>query len=272
MSTAHLELTDVRMGYRAGGRRRKDFQLAVDGFSASIAPGEFVSVIGPSGCGKSSLLKVIAKVASLESGSISVHGKPLSQWDHTGTLSFMFQQPLLLPWRTAVDNVALPLQVLRRGNAAQREERAKELLGRVGLADALDKRPHQLSGGMRQRVAMARALVSEPELLLMDEPFGAVDEITRESLQQELLTLWSGAKTTVILITHQIEEAVLLSDKVIVMSARPGRVLRTVEVNLPRPRTPQVRRSAEFHALTDELRSLLHPEDAADDEVQEVAR
>lgn len=254
--TPLINLESVRMVYRS---KIREF-LAIERVDMTAPRNGFVSVIGPSGCGKSSLLKVISKVAPVAGGTVEIDGRPLAEVDLTGRLSFMFQQPLLLPWRNVIENVTLPLQVLRRGNAASQKAAAERLLESVGLGDALTLRPHELSGGMRQRSALARALVTEPEILLMDEPFGAVDEITRESLQELLLQIWQQTRTTIVLVTHQIEEAVLLSDSIVVMSAGPGRVLETIDVDLPRPRGPETRQNPQFHELVEHLRSMLRPD------------
>jgi NitT/TauT family transport system ATP-binding protein len=250
-----VELVGVQMRYPTKGREI----LAIDNMDLRAPTNSFVSVIGPSGCGKSTLLKIISRVVKVSAGRVAIEGVPVSDVDLTGRVSFMFQQPLLLPWRNALDNVLLPVQVLKKRVDTESRERATRLLETVGLADSLDLLPHQLSGGMRQRVALARALVTRPEILLMDEPFGAVDEITRELLQEELLRIWQESKTTILLVTHQIEEAVLLSDSIVVMSGAPGTVLEVVDVDLPRPRSSGVRRTAEFHQLVDRLRDLLRP-------------
>ncbi len=259
--TPRIELDNVRMAYRTPARRGTppgEF-VAIERVDLVAQQNAFVSVIGPSGCGKSTLLKVISKVVGTSGGSVRIDGQPADEVDLTGRLSFMFQQPLLLPWRTVLDNVLLPVQVLRRVGAEQGRAEAVRLLEAVGLGAVLDHHPPQLSGGMRQRVALARALVTAPEILLMDEPFGAVDEITRETLQEQLLQIWQETRTTIVLVTHQIEEAVLLSDSVVVMSAGPGTVLEVIDIDLPRPRDPGVRRTPEFHRLVDHMRSLLRP-------------
>jgi NitT/TauT family transport system ATP-binding protein len=250
-----VELAGVQMRYPTKGREI----LAIDNMDLVAPANSFVSVIGPSGCGKSTLLKIISRVVGVSAGSVAIDGVPVADVDLTGRLSFMFQQPLLLPWRNALGNVLLPLQVLRKRVDSESRERATQLLETVGLAASMDLLPHQLSGGMRQRVALARALVTRPEILLMDEPFGAVDEITREILQEELLRIWQESQTTILLVTHQIEEAVLLSDSIVVMSGAPGTVLEVVDVDLPRPRSSQVRRTPQFHRLVDHLRELLRP-------------
>lgn len=251
-----IELRDVRLEYHSA---KRGSVLAVDDMSLSVPSNKFVSVIGPSGCGKSTLLKVISRVVAPSVGSVKIDGLPLQEVQFGSRLSFMFQQPLLMPWRSALKNVLLPLEVQHRRLKPQQTERAAELLDAVGLKGAYDLLPHQLSGGMRQRVALARALVTEPEILLMDEPFGAVDEITREALQEELLRIWQNTQTTIVLVTHAVDEAVLLSDQVVVMSERPGRVLEVVDVDLPRPRDSAVRERDDFHRLVAHLRELLRP-------------
>jgi NitT/TauT family transport system ATP-binding protein len=251
----HIDLDGIRLTYRSKAR----VSVAVERVDMTVRHNEFVSVIGPSGCGKSSLLKVISKVLQPDSGQLRFEGLPAREVDLTGALSFMFQQPLLLPWRTVFDNVLLPLQVTNRKVTSDGRALAFEMLQTVGLGDAVRLRPHELSGGMRQRAALARALVTRPKVLLMDEPFGAVDEITRERLQEQLLSVWQRERTTIVMVTHQIEEAILLSDRVVVMSEGPGTVLSVVDIDLPRPRDPDSRRTPEFHELVDRLRGLLHP-------------
>ncbi|GAA4536054.1 ABC transporter ATP-binding protein [Pseudonocardia xishanensis] len=254
-SVPRITLDGVKLVYRGKARE----SVAVERVDMTVMANSVVSVVGPSGCGKSSLLKVISKVLRPSEGTVAVDGVEAEAADLTGRLSFMFQQPLLLPWRTALDNVLLPLQITHRRRVGEHRAHAVDVLTRVGLGHALDRHPHEMSGGMRQRVALARALVTRPEILLMDEPFGAVDEITRESLQELLLQIWGTDRTTIVLVTHQVEEAVLLSDRVVVMSEGPGTVLRTVEIDLPRPRDAEVRRDPRFLELTSTLRDLLHP-------------
>jgi NitT/TauT family transport system ATP-binding protein len=253
MSVPKIEVKDVTMRY---GRRPNP---AVSGVTLEVLENSFVTVIGPSGCGKSTLLKLVSKVMAPSEGSVTIDGKPAAEVDLTGRLSFMFQQPLLLPWRTALENVLLPLQVIRPKEKKANIDEARKTLELVGLGHALDLRPHEMSGGMRQRAALARALVSKPEILLMDEPFGAVDEINRAKLQLELLSIWEKLKPTIMLVTHQIEEAVLLSDQIIVMSDSPGTIAEVVPVHLDRPRGAEVRSSSEFHELVDYLRDRIQP-------------
>jgi NitT/TauT family transport system ATP-binding protein len=248
-----IELQDVTLRY---GRRPEP---AITHISLQVPENSFVTVIGPSGCGKSTLLKLVSKVMAPSEGVVLLDGKPAADADLTGRLSFMFQQPLLLPWRTALENVLLPLQVIRPREKHENTAEARRTLELVGLGHALDLRPHEMSGGMRQRAALARALVSKPEILLMDEPFGAVDEINRAKLQLELLGIWENLKPTIMLVTHQIEEAVLLSDQIVVMSDSPGTIAEIVPVQLERPRGAEVRSSTEFHDLVDYLRDRIQP-------------
>ncbi len=211
----------------AGGRGTA--VVALEEVSLTIAPGEFVSLIGPSGCGKSTLLRIIADLDQPTSGSVQVNGKPARQARIDQDYGISFQQAGLLDWRTVRENVALPLELGKVAKAARRA-RVGELLDLVGLADFADHRPGQLSGGMQQRVAIARSLARSPQLLLMDEPFGALDEMTRERMQAELLRIARDTGAAVVFVTHSIPEAVFLSDRVVVMTPRPGRVVDIVDV------------------------------------------
>lgn len=249
-----ISMSDVRLEYRSG---KNTSVLALDNADLVVPTNEFVSVIGPSGCGKSTLLKIVSKVVKPTRGTVLIDGEGIENVDLGGRLSFMFQQPLLMPWRSVFRNVMLPLEVQVGRPTQGHKDRATDLLAKVGLQSTHSLLPHQLSGGMRQRVALVRALVTEPEILLMDEPFGAVDEITREALQEELLRIWQETRTTIIMVTHAVDEAVLLSDRVVVMSERPGRVIDVIEINLPRPRDASVRELNEFHILVSHLRDLL---------------
>lgn len=210
--------------------------------SLSIAQGEFVSLLGPSGCGKSSLLRAIAGLTPVAGGTLLVGGQAAGS--ASLQVGLMFQKPLLLPWRTALQNVVLPAEIaMRSAGTIDRldHDRAFELLRIVGLADFADAYPHQLSGGMQQRAALARTLMSDPEILLLDEPFGALDEFTREALNERLLSIWHAKNTrlrAVVMVTHSIPEAVALSDRIVVLSARPARLLDEVAVRLPHPRDP----------------------------------
>jgi NitT/TauT family transport system ATP-binding protein len=249
-----IEMSRVSLQYRAA--RGQPVQALRD-VTLVVPPRSVVSVVGPSGCGKTTLLKLASRVLKPSSGSISIDGKPLTEANLKGRLSFVFQKPLLLPWRTAIQNVLLPMEILR-GKLREDERRlAREALELTGLGGFIESYPWQLSGGMQQRVSLARALVIQPELLLMDEPFSALDEITREGLQAQLLGIWERAKSATLFITHNVEEAVLLSDWVAVMSGRPGSIIRTIKVDLPRPRTLDVRREARHLELVEEVRQAL---------------
>jgi NitT/TauT family transport system ATP-binding protein len=229
---------------------------ALQGLSVDVATGEFLTLLGPSGCGKSTLLRVVADLVSPNSVEVRVFGAAPQVARLNRDIGFVFQDPALLPWRNALQNVELPLQVAvsraRRGKATPRE-----LLELVGLKGNERAYPHELSGGMRQRVSIARALASDPKILLMDEPFGALDEITRERLNEELRRVWRELGITVLFVTHSIVEAAYLGQRVMMMAANPGRVHAIVPVNLPSERSPALRETPEFVALTSELRRLL---------------
>ncbi len=229
-----------------------------------IAPGEFVSLIGPSGCGKTTLLRVIADLEPITSGSVRVNGLSPHEARLARAYGYVFQSPALFPWRTVLANVMLPLQIQGR-SAADCQAVALEQLGRVGLIGFERKYPWQLSGGMQQRVSIARALGFEPRILMMDEPFGALDEITRDRLNEQLQQLWQREKRTVVFVTHSIAEAVYLSTRIVVMSPRPGRVLKVIDSRLPDERHLGLRDSPEFIAVAHEVREALavgHGEDA----------
>lgn len=230
--------------------------LALADYQGRIEQGEFVSLLGPSGCGKSTLLRVIADLVDATSGSVSVLGGPAKDARQRREIGFVFQDSTLLPWRTVLQNVNLPLEV-GGGKTLEGTSSPVELLRLVGLDGREDAYPRELSGGMRQRVAIARALVTKPKVLLMDEPFGALDEITRDKLNEELLRIWQEAGVTVVFVTHSIAEAVFLSQKVAVMSAHPGRLREVVDIPLPYPRQLDVRDTAEFTQITAHLRGAL---------------
>ena len=229
---------------------------ALEGIDLAIGAGEFVSLIGPSGCGKSTLLRVIGDLTPPTAGTVRVNGKPAERARLDRDYGMVFQAPVLFDWRTVQKNVELPLEVIGRPKA-EREARAREMLGLVELTDFAVHHPWQLSGGMQQRVAIARALALDPSILLMDEPFGALDEMTRERLNLELMRIWRETGTTVVFVTHSIPEAVFLSTRVVVMSARPGRVSRIVEIDLPQPRTVETRESDRYFELVIEVREAL---------------
>jgi NitT/TauT family transport system ATP-binding protein len=229
---------------------------ALQDIDLELAPREFVSLIGPSGCGKSTLLRVIGDLIQPTKGSVSVNGKSARQARNDGDYGIVFQDAVLFDWRTIAKNIALPLEMLG-WNRQRRRERVAQMLDLVELNGFADHHPWQLSGGMQQRVAIARALSFEPSLLLMDEPFGALDEMTRERLNLELLSIWEQTGNTVVFVTHSISEAVFLSNRVVVMSPRPGRVAGTVEIDLPYPRTVETREAPRYFELVTEVRELL---------------
>ncbi|MFO7323487.1 MAG: ABC transporter ATP-binding protein [Chloroflexota bacterium] len=230
---------------------------ALADINLDIAPGEFVSFIGPSGCGKSTLLRVIADLTDATSGTVTVNGKTPAQARKDRDYGFVFQSATLYDWRTVLKNVQLPLEIMRYPRE-KREQRAREMLQLVELGDFASKYPWQLSGGMQQRVSIARALAFEPQILLMDEPFGALDEMTRERMNNELLNIWRAMKNmTVLFVTHSISEAVYLSTRIVVMSPRPGRVSEIIDVDLPHPRGPETRELDDFFRLTGQVRHAL---------------
>ena len=227
---------------------------ALEGINLTVNDGDFVSFIGPSGCGKTTLLRVIADLEQATSGTISVNGMSPAQARMARAYGYVFQAPALYPWRTVEKNVGLPLEIMGTANAASRVKRNLEL---VNLGGFEKKFPWQLSGGMQQRVSIARALAVEPKLLLMDEPFGALDEIVRDKLNQQLLELWAATKKTVVFVTHSIPEAVFLSSKIVVMSPRPGRIIDVIETNLPASRTLDIRETPEFLKIAHRVREGL---------------
>lgn len=227
---------------------------ALDGLDLQIAAGSFTAVIGPNGCGKSTLLRVVAGLLEPSSGSVHVGDAAPRSGD--GRVGLAFQQPRLIPWRSTLDNVAMALE-LSGGPAAERRERATIALERVGLASAAQLRPRELSGGMAQRAALARALVLDPPVLLLDEPFSALDALTRETFNAELQQLWLDRRRTVVLVTHSVTEAVALADRVVVMTPRPGRVARIVEIDLERPRPAELLGDVRAADLASEVRQEL---------------
>jgi NitT/TauT family transport system ATP-binding protein len=237
----------VEKVYASRGRDLK----ALDGISLDIMPGEFVSIVGPSGCGKSTLLMMVAGLIPVTAGEIVIHGQRVSKpYTDVGVI---FQRDALLEWRTVLDNVLLQIDV-RRLKRSRYEATARELLARVGLAGFESYYPWELSGGMRQRVSLCRALIHDPSLLLMDEPFGALDALTREQMNLDLQRLWMENRKTMLFITHSIWEAAFLADRVVVMSPRPGRIVTTIAMDLPRPRRLSVRESPEFGRYVAQIR------------------
>jgi NitT/TauT family transport system ATP-binding protein len=250
---AHLEKIFVTV--------RNERIHALSDISLSVREREFVTVVGPSGCGKTTLLKILAGLVPLTSGTVSVDGRPVAA--PRRDIGIVFQNPVLLPWRTVMENVLLPAEV-QGIPLADARRRARDLLKMVGLADFEDKYPMELSGGMQQRAAISRALVSDPRLLLMDEPFGALDAMTREQMNLDLQRIWRESGKTVLLITHSIPEAVFLGDRVVVMTPRPGRIARIVEVPMPRPRPIDAMGEPVFGQLTSDIRRLLYGHGSAD--------
>jgi NitT/TauT family transport system ATP-binding protein len=243
---------------------------ALENIELELEPGEFVSLIGPSGCGKSTLLRIIGDLTPPTSGTVTVNGKPARQARNDGDYGIVFQDSVLFDWRTVAKNIALPLEMLG-WDRDRRKARVDEMLDLVELRSFADHHPWQLSGGMQQRVSIARALAFEPALLLMDEPFGALDEMTRERLNLELLSIWEKLGSTVVFVTHSISEAVFLSTRVVVMSPRPGRIAGVVPIDLPFPRTVETREDPHFFELVTAVRELLRkrgehllPEEAAE--------
>jgi len=230
---------------------------ALDSVSFEVAEGSFLTVLGPSGCGKSTLLRVVADLVMPSGGAVTILGGTPKEARQRRTLGFVFQDAALLPWRTAIANVELPLEVGARPPLAPGEPTPSELLALVGLKGWENAYPHELSGGMRQRVSIARALVGAPRVLLMDEPFGALDEITRDHLNEELLKIWQETRTTILFVTHSIYEATFLGQQVLVLAANPGRVREIVTTDLPADRGLDVRESERFVQLTARLRLLL---------------
>jgi NitT/TauT family transport system ATP-binding protein len=229
---------------------------ALQDITLSIEAGEFVSLIGPSGCGKSTLLRVVGDLVPPTTGTVEVNGKPAPRARADHDYGIVFQDSVLFDWRTVAKNVALPLELLG-WDRARRKQRVDEMLRLVELTGFGDHHPWQLSGGMQMRVAIARALTFEPALLLMDEPFGALDEMTRERLNIELLEIWRRLGSTVVFVTHSISEAVFLSTRVVVMSPRPGRIAGIVDIDLPQPRTVDTREDPRYFELVTEVRELL---------------
>jgi NitT/TauT family transport system ATP-binding protein len=241
---------------------------ALQDINLEVGRGEFVSLIGPSGCGKSTLLRIVGDIIEPTTGSVTVNGKPARRARLDHDYGIVFQSPVLYDWRTVTKNIALPLEMLG-WDRSRRSKRVEQMLELVELENFGNHHPWQLSGGMQQRVSIARAFSFSPALLLMDEPFGALDEMTRERLNMELLQIWAEIGSTVIFVTHSIQEAVFLSTQVAVMSARPGRIAGIVPIDLPQPRTAATREEPRFFELVTEVRERLHA--AGADEVLEEA-
>jgi NitT/TauT family transport system ATP-binding protein len=230
--------------------------LALDEIDLDIASGEFVSIVGPSGCGKSTLLRCIGGLIPATGGSIRIGGEEIRGPD--ARIGYVFQKAVLLPWRTVENNLLLPFEINGRTTEANRDG-VQKILQMVGLSDYAQHRPTELSGGMQQRVSVARALVMSPSILMMDEPFGALDAQTRESMNEELLRIWREAETTIVFVTHDIGEALFLSDRIVIMSAQPGGIQNIIDVDIPRPRTfDQVESDERFWRMRNTIREALH--------------
>lgn len=236
---------------------------ALQDINLDITNSEFISLLGPSGCGKSTLLRLIGDLTSPSNGTITVNGKSAAEARRSRDYGMAFQQATLYDWRTVSKNVQLPLEIMNYPKE-KREARAAEMLKLVQLEEFGKHYPWQLSGGMQQRVAIARALAFEPSILLMDEPFGALDEMTRERMQLELLNIWQQTKTTIVFVTHSIPEAVFLSNRVVVMSARPGRISGIIDIDLPQPRNYETREHPRFFEKITEVRECLRHEEVAE--------
>ncbi|HKU95274.1 MAG TPA: ABC transporter ATP-binding protein [Vineibacter sp.] len=248
-----IALTDLEVSFERDVRR----VVAFTGVSLQAEAGRFVVLIGPSGCGKSTLLRVVADLLAAGTGRVQVFGKAPAQVREARRISFVFQDATLLPWRSVLDNVRLPLQVGNWRQVRRNNRQPEELIRLVGLAGREDALPHELSGGQRQRVSIARALVTNPDILLMDEPFGALDEITRDRLNDELLRIWRETKTTIVFVTHSLSEAAFLGQSVVVMGANPGRIIEEIDLDVRKPDNRIDRTSAEFFAITSQLRAVL---------------
>ena len=247
---AKLEAEKISMVFHSRGR---DVE-ALRQISVTVESGEFVSIVGPSGCGKTTLLRIVAGVVQPESGRVLLDGHPVTKPGRERAM--VFQQDSLLPWRTVMDNVTLGLQIAGRSKE-ERIEIGQSFIDLVGLTGFENSFPHELSGGMRQRANLSRALAVDPDILLMDEPFASLDAQTRELMQSELLKIWERSNKTVLFITHQIDEAIYLSDRVVVMSGRPGTVREVVNIDIPRPRALDVKRSTGFVGYVDRIWKLL---------------
>ena len=257
MPSAAIELAGVQLAYLAADGP----VLALDRVDILAESGEFVAVVGPSGCGKSTLLKLVSGLLKPDAGRVCINGAAVSSG--TASVGVVFQSPLLMPWRSVLDNILLQVEV-RGLRKADYLEPARKLIELVGLADFAQRKPFELSGGMQQRVGLCRALVHDPQILLMDEPFGALDAMTRETMNEELQRIWMEQRKTVLLITHSIAEAVYLADRVLVMGPRPGRIIGEVKIDLPRPRRLDMAEQPSFGILAAAVRRHLNARSAID--------
>lgn len=251
MNQTIVQIEDLRKVFKKG----KEHFLAVSDVSLDVKEGELVSIVGPSGCGKSTVLKILAGLYSFEGGTLRL-GYPGNEIDPGRDIGFVFQQPLLLEWRRILENVLLPAEVLGLPVKESRE-RAHDLLAMVGLTEFADAYPYQLSGGMRQRASIARALIHDPKIILMDEPFGALDALTREKMNLELLRIWRESNKTILFVTHGIQEAVFIGTQVAVLSASPARMAGQLTIDLPQPRTLAMRSTEQFGKYASEIYELL---------------
>jgi NitT/TauT family transport system ATP-binding protein len=253
---AAIAIAKVDVTYGVGGAEPVN---ALSGIELEVADGAFVSLVGPSGCGKSTLLKVVADLMAPTRGAVTIGGSAPRELRRAGRIGLVFQQANLMPWLKISDNIALLRDLVgKRGGVAPEAASIADLVRVVGLAGFEAKYPHQLSGGMQQRAALARALALDPAVLLMDEPFAALDEITRDRMAFELMRIWHHYRKTVLFVTHSLAEAVFLSDRVVLMSARPGRIHRIFDVDLPRPRDRETRLTERFHHIVSELSRELY--------------
>lgn len=247
-----IEAQDVEMTFHGRGVETK----VLDRLSVDIPAGGFVTLLGPSGCGKSTLLKILGGILEPTGGVVRIGDIPAADAVKAKEIGLVLQRPALMPWKTARENVAMLRQIARGKDSSDAVERALEM---VGLTHAADKLPHELSGGMAQRVSIARALAMEPSILLMDEPFGALDAITRDSMNETLAEIWSATRKTVVFVTHSISEAVFLSDTVYVMGINPGRIVERIDIDIERPRNAETFERHDFAEYASHLRELLHP-------------
>lgn len=256
--TAHPEEIGVQVSNVTksfGGDEAK--VTVLNGVSLTIKKGEFVSLIGPSGCGKSTLLKVVAGLSEANGGSVSINGKSVREAARDKAIGLVPQSPALLPWRTILDNVSLPISINPSANAGRKLRDPREILQSFGLGHALDRYPAQLSGGMQQRAAIARSFVFDPEILLMDEPFSALDEMNRDQQRMGLLDFWQSNRKSVLFVTHSVPEAIILSDRIVLMASHPGRIAEIIDVDLPRPRNEALYATDAFRDLEGYVRSAL---------------
>ena len=250
-SSADIQIKNVSMAYKNG--KDKDM-IALNDVSIDIKAGEFISLLGPSGCGKTTLLRIVADLLEPTSGSVTIAGLTPREIRNQHQYGIVFQNPVLYDWRTVRKNICLPLEMMKMSKQDQ-IARSDKMLELVGLSDYANHYPYQLSGGMQQRVGIARALAIKPQILLMDEPFSALDEFTREKMNEDLLRIWKKTNKTVLFVTHNIAESVFLSDRVCVLSAHPGRLSAIVDINLPRPRVNELRDTPEFSELVAKIRN-----------------